>query len=39
LAVTTEFYTSAMALGMNSMEDASVSVLLELLAGLREVSE
>jgi putative dehydrogenase len=34
LAVTTEFYTSAMALGMDSMEDASVAVLLERLAGL-----
>ena len=34
LALTTEFYTSAMALGMRSMEDASVSVLLERLAGL-----
>ena len=33
LAVTTEFYTSAMALGMHSMEDASVSVVLERLAG------
>jgi putative dehydrogenase len=37
LAVTTEFYTSAMALGMDSMEDASVSVLLERLAGLRDL--
>jgi 3-hydroxyisobutyrate dehydrogenase-like beta-hydroxyacid dehydrogenase len=34
LAVTTEFYTSAMALGMDPMEDASVAVLLERLAGL-----
>jgi 3-hydroxyisobutyrate dehydrogenase-like beta-hydroxyacid dehydrogenase len=34
LAVATEFYTSAMALGMHSMEDASVAVLLERLAGL-----
>jgi 3-hydroxyisobutyrate dehydrogenase-like beta-hydroxyacid dehydrogenase len=34
LAVTTEFYTSAMALGMRSMEDAAVSLLLERLAGL-----
>jgi L-threonate 2-dehydrogenase len=34
LAVTTEFYTSAMALGMRAMEDASVAVLLERLAGL-----
>ncbi len=33
LAVTTEFYTSAMALGMNSMEDASVSAVLGRLAG------
>jgi putative dehydrogenase len=37
LAVTTEFYTAAMALGMDSMEDASVSVLLEQLAGLRDL--
>jgi L-threonate 2-dehydrogenase len=37
LAVTTEFYTSAMALGMDSMEDASVAVLLERLAGLRDL--
>jgi 3-hydroxyisobutyrate dehydrogenase-like beta-hydroxyacid dehydrogenase len=37
LAVTTEFYTSAMALGMDSMEDAAVSVLLERLAGLRDL--
>jgi putative dehydrogenase len=34
LAITTEFYASAMALGMHSMEDASVAVLLERLAGL-----
>jgi 3-hydroxyisobutyrate dehydrogenase-like beta-hydroxyacid dehydrogenase len=34
LAVTTEFYTSAMALGMDRMEDASVAMLLERLAGL-----
>jgi 3-hydroxyisobutyrate dehydrogenase-like beta-hydroxyacid dehydrogenase len=34
LAVTTEFYTAAMALGMHSMEDASVALLLERLAGL-----
>jgi L-threonate 2-dehydrogenase len=34
LAITTEFYTAAMALGMQSMEDASVAVLLERLAGL-----
>ncbi len=37
LAVTTEFYTSAMALGMASMEDAGVAVLLERLAGLRDL--
>lgn len=36
MAVTTEFYTSAMALGMASMEDAGVAVLLEWLAGLRD---
>jgi 3-hydroxyisobutyrate dehydrogenase-like beta-hydroxyacid dehydrogenase len=35
MAVTAEFYTSAMALGMASMEDAGVAVLLERLAGLR----
>jgi 3-hydroxyisobutyrate dehydrogenase-like beta-hydroxyacid dehydrogenase len=34
LAVTAEFYTAAMALGMASMEDAGVAVLLERLAGL-----
>lgn len=34
MAVTAEFYTAAMALGMSSMEDASVAVLLERLAGL-----
>lgn len=34
LAITTEFYTAAMALGMHSKEDASVAVLLERLAGL-----
>jgi putative dehydrogenase len=39
LAITTEFYTSAMALGMESMEDASVSVLLERLAGLDDRAE
>ena len=39
LAVTTEFYTSAMALGMRAMEDASVAVLLERLAGLDEPPE
>lgn len=39
LAVTTEFYTSAMALGMDSMEDASVAVLLERLAGLDDPVE
>lgn len=38
LAVTTEFYTAAMALGMDSMEDASVSVLLERLAGLDDLA-
>jgi L-threonate 2-dehydrogenase len=37
LAVTSEFYTSAMALGMDTMEDASVSVLLERLAGVRDL--
>jgi 3-hydroxyisobutyrate dehydrogenase-like beta-hydroxyacid dehydrogenase len=37
LAVTTEFYTAAMALGMHSMEDAAVSVLLERLAGLDDL--
>jgi L-threonate 2-dehydrogenase len=37
LAITTEFYTAAMALGMQPMEDASVAVLLERLAGLRDV--
>jgi 3-hydroxyisobutyrate dehydrogenase-like beta-hydroxyacid dehydrogenase len=37
LAITTEFYTAAMALGMHSMEDASVSVLLERLAGLGDL--
>lgn len=35
LAVTTEFYTAAMARDMHSMEDASVAILLEQLAGLR----
>jgi 3-hydroxyisobutyrate dehydrogenase-like beta-hydroxyacid dehydrogenase len=34
LAVTAEFYTAAMALGMQTMEDASVARLLERLAGL-----
>jgi 3-hydroxyisobutyrate dehydrogenase-like beta-hydroxyacid dehydrogenase len=37
LAVTTEFYTAAMSLQMHSMEDASVAVLLEQLAGLRDL--
>lgn len=37
LAITTEFYTAAMALDMHSMEDASVSVLLERLAGLGDL--
>lgn len=37
LSVTSEFYTSAMALGMDAMEDASVSILLEQLAGLRDL--
>lgn len=37
LAITTEFYTAAMALDMGSMEDASVSVLLERLAGLEDL--
>jgi 3-hydroxyisobutyrate dehydrogenase-like beta-hydroxyacid dehydrogenase len=37
LAITTEFYTAAMALDMHSMEDASVSVLLERLAGLKDL--
>jgi 3-hydroxyisobutyrate dehydrogenase-like beta-hydroxyacid dehydrogenase len=37
LAITTEFYTAAMALNMQSMEDASVAVLLERLAGLRDL--
>ena len=36
MAVTAEFYTSAMALGMSSMEDAGVAVLLERLAGLSD---
>jgi L-threonate 2-dehydrogenase len=36
MAVTAEFYTAAMALGMASMEDAGVAVLLERLAGLRD---
>ena len=36
MAVTAEFYTSAMALGMLTMEDAGVAVLLERLAGLRD---
>jgi len=36
MAVTAELYTSAMALGMSSMEDAAVAVLLERLAGLRD---
>ena len=35
LATTSEYYTSAMARGMERMEDASVSVLIELLSGLR----
>lgn len=35
LATTGEYYTSAMARGMERMEDASVSVLIELLSGLR----
>ena len=34
MAVTAEFYTAAMALGMSSMEDAGVAVLLERMAGL-----
>jgi putative dehydrogenase len=34
MAVTSEFYTSAMALEMSSMEDASVAVLLQQLAGI-----
>jgi 3-hydroxyisobutyrate dehydrogenase-like beta-hydroxyacid dehydrogenase len=37
LAITTEFYTAAMAHDMHSMEDASVSVLLERLAGLEDL--
>jgi L-threonate 2-dehydrogenase len=36
MAVTAELYTSAMALGMSSMEDAAVAMLLERLAGLRD---
>lgn len=36
MAVTAEFYTAAMALGMSSMEDAGVAVLLERLAALRD---
>jgi 3-hydroxyisobutyrate dehydrogenase-like beta-hydroxyacid dehydrogenase len=36
MALTAELYTSAMALGMSSMEDAAVAVLLERLAGLRD---
>ena len=34
MAVTAEFYTSAMAVGMAAMEDASVAVLLQRLAGV-----
>jgi 3-hydroxyisobutyrate dehydrogenase-like beta-hydroxyacid dehydrogenase len=37
LAVTAEFYTAAMALGMQTMEDASVARLLERLAGLNSL--
>ena len=36
MAVTAEFYTAAMALGMSSMEDAGVAVLLERMAGLAD---
>jgi hypothetical protein len=34
MAATAEFYTSAMALGMAAMEDASVALLLQKLAGV-----
>ena len=34
MAVTAEFYTAAMALGMDQMEDASVCLLLEKLVGI-----
>jgi 3-hydroxyisobutyrate dehydrogenase-like beta-hydroxyacid dehydrogenase len=37
LAITTEFYTAALALDMESMEDASVAVLLQRLAGLSDL--
>jgi putative dehydrogenase len=35
MSVTSEFYTSAMALGMEALEDASVHLLLSRLAGLK----
>jgi 3-hydroxyisobutyrate dehydrogenase-like beta-hydroxyacid dehydrogenase len=35
-SVTAEYYTSAMALGLESKEDASVALLLERLAGLED---
>lgn len=34
MSITAEFYTAAMSLGMSSMEDASVALLLEHLAGI-----
>lgn len=36
MSITAEFYTAAMALGMSSMEDASVALLLEQLAGVTD---
>lgn len=36
MATTAEFYTAAMASGMETMEDASVHLLLERLAGIED---